>query len=108
MAIGTTTLHKTSQDKESSIVIEFDFTLRHEIAAGATISSATTRVLLNDAISTHLTLASTAVDGTGKKVSVKVTDSTGVVGRTYKISVAATLSTAAVIVESIDCVIVPA
>ena len=74
MSIGTLTLQKTPLNREANIAVTFDWHLRHEIASGATITSASAVVMLAGAASSDLTITAPVVDPTGKLVTVRVTD----------------------------------
>ena len=100
-SIGSYTLHRTVLGGESSVLLTFDFSQRHEIALGITITSATTAVTLVNVASSDLTLASQAIDSTKKLVQVRVTDASAVVGNSYRLVCTATLADGTILVESI-------
>jgi hypothetical protein len=104
--IGIYPFQRTSLDAESFALITFDFSKRHEIIAGATVTSAVVRVMQNNAASSDLTLTSQAIDGTGKLVNVRVTDTgAGAVGNEYQLVCKATFSDTTVDVEEIGLTI---
>jgi len=101
--LGTYTLHRTSLDREANALITFDWTARHEIAGGATIATATWRVMAEDAANSDLTLSVPAVATDGKHTTVRLTDAAAQVGKVYHLVCDATLndSPATSLVESI-------
>lgn len=96
---GTLKLNQTSLSVEAGILTELDFGARHEIAVGGlTITSATLRVLLNDAASSDFSVTSPVI-GTGTKsgvalasVQTRVTDVSMVANSRYILECSAALS----------------
>jgi hypothetical protein len=99
--IGTAYLNKTSLNKESNILVTFDFSKRHELKFGATVVSVTMNVMLNNIASSDLSLNTPVIDPTGRKVQVRVTDVSSVVGNNYSLVCEPVLSDTTTLVESI-------
>lgn len=94
---------------ESSVLVELDFTERHEIVAGETISSVTTLTVLDDDgdTSSDLTISSVALNTAHTKVQFRVTVGSGAsVENRYEIKCSVVLSGGATIVECQDVSIV--
>ncbi len=108
MSAGIYHAKKSALRKESGVPIILDWTERNEIVGGATISSATVDVMLEDDVSVDLTVASILVVTGGKKVQWILTDYAAVVGFVYKLVCAVTLSTGEVLPDSVDVKIMPA
>ena len=68
--IGTYEFLKTSLDNEANTLLTYDWSKRHEIAAGATISVYSFRVLKQNAASTDFTLSGATVNAAGTVSSV--------------------------------------
>ncbi len=99
--IGSYSLHKTSLDAEAGVLLTFDFGLRHEVAAGVLIASASMRVMQNDVASTDLTVTSVVVSADGTKVQGRLTDVASTTGEVYHLVCDVTLSDGTALVESI-------
>lgn len=100
--IGVYTLHKSSVGDESFVLLTFDWSTRHEVALGATISGTPlASITLNNVESADITLSGQAVDSTKKLFEVLLTDAAAVVGNQYHLVCVATLSTGTVLVEYI-------
>lgn len=97
MSAGTYNAKRTSQGGEVNVPLTLDFWQRNEIVGGATIVSATVKVLLNDVPNNDLTVSvGTVVNGakgTHSAVQWLFTDVSGKVGSTYTMLVTPTLST---------------
>lgn len=104
MSVGVLVLHKTTDDRELSVLAELDFSKRHEVALGGqTITGVPTlRVLLDDVVSTDLTISSMALDATSKKVQFRVTVAAAAAPGIYHITCAVVLSGGATLVEALS------
>lgn len=101
MSLGTYVMYHTTLDKESNVLLSFDFSKRPEIVGGATISSAVMRIQQNDVASSALTLGAPVIDPTGKIAQVRVTDVSGVPGAVYSLICDPTFSDGTTLVRSI-------
>lgn len=97
---GTLLLH----EGESSVLVEIDFSERHEIAdGGQTITGTpTVAVLLDGSISTGLSVASIVLNGTSKIVQFRVTVVSAVAGEDYELKCTVVLSGGATLVECLE------
>jgi hypothetical protein len=86
-------------DGELEVLYEFDFSRRHEVRAGQTVTTAAVDPLEGGAATAKLTITGVVISTDGKKVQFRVSDTGASAGEIFELKCAVTLSGGATLIE---------